>query len=144
MKTHLSSHSINVWYMKPQVVLVVKILPANAGEVRDVGSTLWSGRSPGGGNGNALRYSCLENRMHRGAWQTIVHRVIESDTTEVTEHAHTQTHGASHGDRIAEGEHRTEKACIQNQKMNDILLPGCREDPAVSPPTSIHTENLHE
>ena len=44
-----------------QVVLVVKNLPANAGEVRDVGSIPGSGRSPGGGCGNPLQYSCLEN-----------------------------------------------------------------------------------
>ena len=48
---------------------------------------LWvsgSGRSPGGGNGNALQYSCLENRMDRGAWQAIVHRVTKSRTRVVT------------------------------------------------------------
>ena len=44
-----------------------------------------SGRSPGGGHGDPLQYSCLENPMDRGAWQTIVHRVAkESDTTEET------------------------------------------------------------
>ena len=58
----------------------------NAG---DVGSILVSGRSPGGGHGNPLQYSCLENLMDRGDWQATVHRVAkEWDTTEVTEHAH--------------------------------------------------------
>jgi len=54
-----------------QVALVVKNLPTNAGEVRDAGSIPGLGRSPGGGLGNPLqaRYSCLENRMDRGAWQ---------------------------------------------------------------------------
>ena len=42
------------------------------------------GRSPGGGHGNPLQYSCLENPTDRGAWQATVHRVAESDTTEVT------------------------------------------------------------
>ena len=46
------------------------------------------GRSPGGGNGNPLQYSCLENPMDRGAWQAMVHRVTESD---LTEHTHTHT-----------------------------------------------------
>ena len=50
-----------------QVVLVVKNLPANAGDKRDVGSIPGSGRSPGGGHGNSLQYSCLENPRDRGA-----------------------------------------------------------------------------
>ena len=51
-----------------QVVLVVKNLPANAGDVRDVGLIPGSGRSPGGGHGNPLQSSYLENPMDRGAW----------------------------------------------------------------------------
>ena len=47
---------------------VMKNLPANAGDTGDVGSVLGSGRSPRGGNGNLLQYSCLENPMDRGAW----------------------------------------------------------------------------
>ena len=49
-----------------QVVLVVKNLPANAWDIRDEGSI--PGRSPGGGHGNPLQYSCLENPMDRRAW----------------------------------------------------------------------------
>ena len=52
-----------------QVVLVVKSPPANAGDIRDKGSTPGSGRSPGEGNGNPFQYSCLENSMDTGAWQ---------------------------------------------------------------------------
>ena len=63
-----------------QVVLVVKNLPANAGDLRDVDSISGSGRSPGGGPGNPLWYSCLENPMDRGAWQATVHRVARSWT----------------------------------------------------------------
>ena len=47
---------------------VVKNLPANVGDARDVGSVPGLGRYPGGGNGNPLQYSCLENPMDRGAW----------------------------------------------------------------------------
>ena len=46
-----------------QAVRVEKNLPANAGDIRDVGLIPGSGRSPGGGHGNALQYSCLENPM---------------------------------------------------------------------------------
>ena len=64
-------------YWASQVVLVVKNLPANAG---DIGSIPESGRSPGGGNGNLLQCSCLENFMDRGAWQAAVQGVAKSWT----------------------------------------------------------------
>ena len=64
------------------MVLVVKNLPANAGDVRDVGSIPGWGRSPGEEHGNPFLYSCLENPMDRGAWQV----EKESDTTEATWH----------------------------------------------------------
>ena len=67
-----------------QVALVVKNSPANAGEVRDVGSVPGSRRSPGGRHGNPLQYCCLENPMDRGPWQAIVRGVTESDMTEAT------------------------------------------------------------
>ena len=51
-----------------QVVLVVKNPPANVEAARDLGSISGSGRSPGGGHGNLLHYSCLGNSMDRGAW----------------------------------------------------------------------------
>ena len=62
------------------MVLVVKNLPANAGDVRDVGSIPGWGRSPGEEHGNPFLYSCLENPMDRGAWQGIVCRVAKSQT----------------------------------------------------------------
>ena len=65
-------------------MLVVKNLPASAGDIRDLGSIPGSGRSPGEGNGNPLQYSCLENPMDRGAWWATVHGVTESDMTEAT------------------------------------------------------------
>ena len=65
-----------------QVALVVKNLPANAGDISDVDSIPVSGRPPRGGHGNPLQYSCLENPTDRGAWQAIVHGVTkESGTT---------------------------------------------------------------
>ena len=62
------------------MALVVKNLPANAGDLRDTGSIPWSGSSPGGERGNPLQYSCLEAPMNRGAWRAIVHRVTKSQT----------------------------------------------------------------
>ena len=59
------------------MVLVVKNLPAKAGDIRDMGSIPGSGRSPGKGNGNPLQYSCLENPIDRGAWQAAVHGVTK-------------------------------------------------------------------
>ena len=59
---------------------VVKNLPANAGDTRDMGSIPGSGRFSGIGNGNPIQYSCLENSMDRGSWQATVHRVVKSQT----------------------------------------------------------------
>ena len=73
----------HVW--ASQVVLVVKNLPPNAGDIRDEGSVPGSERPPGGRHANSLQYSCLENPMDGGAWQSIVHRAAkESDTADVT------------------------------------------------------------
>ena len=60
--------------------LGVKNPPANAGDIRDVGSIPESGRTPGGEHGNPLQYSSLENLMDREAWQATVHRVANSQT----------------------------------------------------------------
>ena len=89
-------------HVTSQMVLVVKNSIANAGDTRDEGSISGSGRSPGEGNGNPLLYSCLENPMDRGAWQAIVHRAAELDTTEVSwctcarAHTHACTHTHTH------------------------------------------------
>ena len=63
-----------------QVVLLVKSLPANAGDLRDTGSIHGSGRSPGGGHGIPLQYSCQGNPKDRGAWWAMVHMVTKSWT----------------------------------------------------------------
>jgi len=60
------------------VALVVKNLPANAGDIRETDSVSGSGRSPGRGQGNPLQYSCLEIPSNRGAWQATVHGVANS------------------------------------------------------------------
>ena len=63
---------------------MIKYLPANAGDIREAGSIPGSGISPGGGHGNSLQYSCLENPMDREAWQATVQGCREPDMTEPT------------------------------------------------------------
>ena len=74
INTHCIGSDVNIlfcscehYYWNSQVTLVVKNPPASAGDVRDTGSISRLGRSPGGGNGSPLYYSCLENPMDRGA-----------------------------------------------------------------------------
>ena len=84
---HLGEFTLFCWASR--VALVVKNPPASAGEMR---VDPWVGRSPGGGRGNPLQLSCLENPMDRGAWWATVHRVAKSDMTEATSaHMHTHT-----------------------------------------------------
>ena len=67
------------------MALVVKSPPANAGDLKDTGSVPGLGRSPAGRYGNPLQYSCLENRMNRGAWwATSPWGPKELDTNEMT------------------------------------------------------------
>ena len=69
-----------VYKRASHVALVVKNLPANAGDVKDVDLIPGSGRSLAGGHGNPRQYSCLENPMDRAAWKDTVHRVARSWT----------------------------------------------------------------
>ena len=75
-----------------QVAQLVKDLPANAGDTRDMGSTPMSGRSSRTGNGNLLRYSYLKNSVVRGAWWAIVHEVTN---TQARLNMHTKNHTES-------------------------------------------------
>ena len=63
-----------------QVVLAVRNLPANAGDLRDTGSIPGLGKSRGGGHGNPLQCSCLGNPMDRRVWHSTVHSIAESWT----------------------------------------------------------------
>ena len=73
-------------------MLLLKNPPANAGDIRDVGSIPGSERSSGGSNGNPLQHSCLENPMDRGGWWATVHRVTKSLTWLKRLSMHTHTH----------------------------------------------------
>ena len=63
-----------------KVVLLVKNFPANVGDPKDMDLIPGLGRSPGGGNGNLLQYSSLENPRDRGAWLATVHGIAKSRT----------------------------------------------------------------
>ena len=80
--------------MASQVALVVKNPPAKAEDNGDTGWIPGSGRSSGGGHGNPLQYSCLENPMERGVWRATVQRVAKSQTRLIllnTAQQHNQT-----------------------------------------------------
>ena len=70
---------------------MVENLPANVGDTGDAYSIPGSGRSTGGGNGNPLQYSCLENLMNRGSWWATIHGVTKS-WTQLSKHAHYLLH----------------------------------------------------
>ena len=74
----------NILNPTSQVVLVVKKLPVSVGDARDKGLIPGLGIFPGRGHDNRLQYSCLGNPMDRRVWWATVHRVAESDMTEVT------------------------------------------------------------
>ena len=82
------------------MALVVKNLPAVAGDISLIPG---SRRSPGGGHGNPLQYSCLENPMDRGAWWGIVHGVAKSQTQlkQFSTHAHTMCRERDRGEHAS-------------------------------------------
>ena len=83
--------SLCLMLVVPQVTLVVKNPPANAGDARDVDSIPESGRSPGVGNDNLIHYSYLEDSMDRGDWQAIF-SPGGCKKLDTTEHTHPHTH----------------------------------------------------
>ena len=86
-----NSRTAVILYQASQVALGVKNPPANAGDIRDVSSIPGLGRSPGGGRGNPLQCSCLENPMARGAWWAAVHRVAKNQVQLKRFSMHTRT-----------------------------------------------------
>ena len=75
--SHISVHTIYNNNMYFGLIMCLAV-PTNAGHIRDSSSFPGLGRSPGGGHGNPLQYSCLENPMDRGAWRATVHTVVQS------------------------------------------------------------------
>ena len=80
MATHSIFLSQDCFERALQVLLVVENPLANAGDIRDMSLIPGLGRSPGEENSSTFHYSCLENPMDRGAWQTTVHGVARSRT----------------------------------------------------------------
>ena len=83
---------------------MVKNPPANAGDIKDSGWMPGLGGFPGGGNGNPLQYSCLENHRDRGAWWATVHRVVKSWTQLKQLSTHTHMHPGHTNNRHARGD----------------------------------------
>ena len=102
-----------------QAALVVKNLPANAGDERERDSIPGSWRSPGGGQGNPHQYSCLENPMDRGAWRATVHGVSKSRTWLSAKHSTTHTHFAF----LAHSEIRWGKIWLDHAAQSLSFLP---------------------
>ena len=107
-----------------QVVLVVKNLPADAVDVRDAGSVPGPGRCPGGGQGNPLQYSFLENPMHRGTWQATVHGVPKSQTQLKQLSTHTLSKGnpvlgKEKGTLYSSGAHSSTKEFLMHTNNNN-------------------------
>ena len=92
------SAGVQVGLWVSQVVLVMKNQPTNSGDIRETALIPGSGRCPGGGHGNPLWCSCLENPMDRGAWWATVYRVAKSQTLLkwLSMHAHMCTHAYIH------------------------------------------------
>ena len=125
LKTHKSTVRAS------QVALTVKNLPANARDIRGMGSIPGSGRSPGEGRGNPLQYSCLQNLVDRAAWQATLHRVAESDMTEMTWHAGKQAHRQIVPHRFEENTSNlpTNRAVLQIAAFLFVPEPSVRHHP---------------
>ena len=83
---------------------MVKNPPASAGDAGEVGSIPASGRSPGGGDGNLLQYSRLENRMDRGAWRATVHEVTKNQTWQSDRAGTYPVHGVAYEKSLTLGQ----------------------------------------
>ena len=82
MATHSTILALKIpWTEHPSgLVLMVKNPPPNAGDIRDSGWISGLGESPGGGHGNRLQYSCLENPVDRRTWWTMVCMITKRET----------------------------------------------------------------
>ena len=104
---------------------MVKNLPANAGDARDMGLVPESGRSHGVGNGNPLQYSCLENSMDRGTWWATVHGVTKS-WTQLRDWAPQISHLQSRAWRLAHEVYDPEKSGVICMRFPSVSVPSRR------------------
>ena len=106
-------------------MLAVKNPPANAGDIRDVGSTPGPGRSPGGGHGNPLQYSCLKKPINRGTWWATVQGVANSWTRLMQLQCNMKTFSASLGCCLS---HRTSQDGKMQHVPRLLALTPCSEN----------------
>ena len=97
-----------------QVILVIKNLLANAGDVRDTGSIPGSGRSPEGGPGHLLQQSCLENPVDRGDWLDTVFRIAKSWTQ-------LKRLSAQHSTVCGQRQGKSENECVSRSLVSNSL-----------------------
>ena len=105
---------------------MVKNSPANAGDVRGVGSISGLGRSPGGGHGNPLQYFCLENPLDRGAWRATVHRIVKRWTqlNRLSTHTCMENDAGTPGNKEGEDTSSAFKKLIPQWRRHSI--PNCK------------------
>ena len=118
MNRHFTKEEIqrtNKQMRASQLALVVKNPPANA---RDTGLIPGSGKSPGGGHGNPLQCSCLENPMDRGSWRTSAHGVAECHTCLRRFSMHTRCRHRCTGEKI--GSERCNRQCVTWQRQGKL------------------------
>ena len=103
-----------------QVPLDIKNLPAKAGDIRDLGSIPGLGRSPGGGNGNTLQNSCLENSKDRGAWWAAIHGVAKS-LSQLSTHARMNMEKVGTQEELVGASYRSRFRLNDGSRIGSIL-----------------------
>ena len=131
-------HLLYLEMQQYQGMLVVENLPDSAGHMGDRGSIPGSGRSPRGGQGNPLQYSCLENPMDRGSWRATVHRVEKSWTQLKRLSTHTGKHFIPQQEGAHSQAHPSGPLCRVSLQVSPGSGPRKQRSPFMKPSKSSH------